>query len=118
MRPGDGVYALIDDPAFDDTADWRLKAYFRFFADLPDKVDSGVYLVPPETTIDELLTQVLTKKPTSATLKLTILPGWNKYDIDAYLTRSGLPGFLDRERELIELFSQKYSFLKGQDSLE
>lgn len=112
------MYALVDDPAFDEISDWRLKVYFRFLADLPDKVDSGVYALESETTIDELLMQVLTKKPTSATLKLTILPGWNKYDIDEYLARSGIPGLLDRERELIELFSQKYSFLRGQDSFE
>lgn len=118
IRPGAGAYSLIGQDAFSDVADWRLKAYFRFFADIPSKIDSGVYTLPDGTTVEKLLTQVLTKKPNSATLKLTILPGWNKYDIDAYLSAQGLPGLLDREAEFLDLFSKKYSFLVWQASLE
>lgn len=67
-----------------DVAEWRYRSYRKFFAS-SFELKSGTFEVPEDTTFSEALDRYL-KKPVHTDLTFMILPGWNRYDIDAYLT--------------------------------
>ena len=52
-------------------------------------LQAGSYHIPENTTIETLFSQVLSH-PLAKDLTITILPGWNIYDIDAYLAKNGI----------------------------
>lgn len=52
-------------------------------------LQAGTYHMDSEQTLDELFNQTLTH-PISKDITLTVLPGWNIFDIDAYLTKEGI----------------------------
>jgi hypothetical protein len=52
---------------------------------------------------------------------ITILPGWNLYDIDAYLSNKGIVPvgqFLDTVTENFSSYQKDFSFLQDVSSIE
>ena len=64
---------------------WKYKLWIRFFAPKPPNLQAGIYQVTKSITLEESFGSVL-KQPTSLDQTITILPGWNIYDIDATLS--------------------------------
>lgn len=62
---------------------WRYKLWIRFFANKPT-LQAGQYVVSSGTTLSDFFMKNL-KHPTYTDVTITIIPGWNIYDIDAYL---------------------------------
>ena len=71
--------------------------------------------------LEDVFAQVLVK-PEFTDLTITILPGWNTYDIDDYLYRKDIivnPGdFLLALRDNFTKYQHDYPFLEGTESLE
>lgn len=98
----------------------RYKLWLRYFAPSLPKLQSGTYKVSKSTTLSNVITGVLTK-PIYTDITITILPGWNMYDIDSYLSdKKILPtwAFLIAARDNFSSFEAKYSFLKWRMSME
>jgi UPF0755 protein len=100
-------------------SDTKYKLWTKFFA--PGvKLQAGTYKVTDDTTIDGLFRDILTK-PTYDDLTITILPGWNIYDIDAALSEKKIiktGDFLLALRDHFSDLQAKYPFLAGRTSLE
>jgi UPF0755 protein len=120
ISTGDTLYALpgkldLSDPP----AAWRWKAFVRL--EYPDyALSAGTYALRTDLTIRSLLDTVLSAPSASTDTALTVLPGWNVYDIDAAFARSGLAstGAVSApSSELMAALRAKYAFLAG-DSLE
>jgi len=60
------------------------KLWLKFFA-ADFVLLSGNYHIPADATLASVVRSTLTK-PTAEEKTITILPGWNIYDIDAYLS--------------------------------
>jgi cell division protein YceG involved in septum cleavage len=52
-------------------------------------LQAGTYSIEQDTTIEQLFSQVL-RNPISKDITITLLPGWNIWDIDAYLSKQGI----------------------------
>ncbi|MDD2487052.1 MAG: endolytic transglycosylase MltG [Candidatus Gracilibacteria bacterium] len=81
---------------------------------------AGSYSVDDTVTLYKLFDEVL-KKPDSKDMKVTILPGWNIFDIDAYLSDNGVikkGDLIAFSKNIKESYKKKYGFLKGADSIE
>ena len=95
------------------------KMYLKLYA--PDfSLQVGSYTIPENTTLAQALQTYLTK-PQAKEVSITILPGWNIYDIDAYLAQKGLiqAGELtEQDESLLVSFSASYSWLDGRKTLE
>lgn len=63
---------------------YRLYVKFHYSSVI---LQAGTYQINKVTTLDDLFKTTL-KNPTSKDLSVTILPGWNIFDIDAYLSKS------------------------------
>lgn len=61
------------------------KIYTRLFVK-NFTLQAGTYVMGNDATIASLFSQVL-RNPTSKDITITLLPGWNIWDMDAYLTR-------------------------------
>ena len=64
---------------------WRYSLWVRFFAPADITLLAGEYEAMRGTTIETFLTKTI-KTPVHTDITITILPGWNMYDIDAYLS--------------------------------
>lgn len=98
----------------------RYKLWLKFFADSLPKLQAGTYTVADGTTLEETLKDVLTK-PVHTDITITILPGWNMYDIDSYLSdKKIIPAgaFLLAARDNFSTFQEKYSFLEDRLGME
>lgn len=78
------------------------------------------YSINKDTNLDNLFQNIL-KNPDSKDIKITILPGWNIFDIDDYLAKN----WIIKEWELISSsenissdLTWKYSFLKNAKTFE
>ncbi len=83
-------------------------------------LQAGSYHIWENVTLDSLFSDIL-PKPLAKDLTITILPGWNIYDIDAYFTKSGLIKsweLVSFSKEETEKLSKKYTFLLNSKSLE
>lgn len=122
IPPWETLSTLIDNKPFKDkVAPWRYRYYLRFIADVPSVVKSWIYPVDKTATISEFITKTLSASKPIEAANITILPGWNIYDIDAYLTKRWYIASWDlisSQANLALLFSAKYPFLRGMDSLE
>ena len=98
----------------------RYKLWLRFFApDIP-ALQAWGYKVILSTPLTKVLTETLTK-PIYTDITITILPGWNMYDIDTYLSDKGiLPtwAFLLGARDSFSTLQSKYTFLRDRISIE
>lgn len=122
IAPGATLSTLIDKKPFQNkVSPWRYRYYLRFIADTPEIVKSWIYSVDKNITISEFITKTLVSSKPIEAANITILPGWNIYDVDAYLTRKWYIASWDlisSQSNLVTLFSSKYLFLRGADSLE
>lgn len=118
VHTGDTLYGLPERLGLQ-ISDWRWKAFVRMeYSDYALGV--GTYAVRAESTVRTVLDTVLSAPPSSDDASITILPGWNVYDIDAAFVRAGLASAGDiasPSAELMSALRAKYSFLVG-DSLE
>lgn len=64
------------------------KIYTRFFVKNLT-LQAGTYSIEKDTTLESLFSQVL-KNPSSKDITITLLPGWNIWDMDAYLAKQGI----------------------------
>lgn len=95
------------------------KLYTRFFVN-NFTLQAGTYSVPKGTTIATLFSQVL-KNPVSKDITITLLPGWNIWDIDAYLTKEGIIKaweFTTSAENISPTLQKKYPFLSQVTTLE
>jgi UPF0755 protein len=103
-----------------DIADWRYKFWLKYISTTTPKIQAGTYDVDKTTTLSEVFTSVLTK-PVITDLTITVLPGWNIYDIDDALANKKIiePGaLLLAARDHFGTLQDKYSFLKWRLTLE
>lgn len=103
-----------------DVADWRFKAYVRYFAPKLEKLQVGTYEIPERSTVRSVFETVL-PSPNVKDLTVTFLPGWTVFDIDAYLASLGLipEGSLKNlDPAVFAKLSDTYPFLKGRSTLE
>lgn len=95
------------------------KLYIRFFA--PEiKLQAWTYKINEETTLEKIFSTTL-QKPIYNDLTITILPGWNMYDIDNYLSEKRIleaGSFLIAARDHFFDLKKKYKFLEWKNSLE
>ncbi len=112
--------AVLSDKLGFGIASWRYRLWIRFFAPSTIVMQAGTY----ETTVPISIADFLTKtivKPLSVDQAITILPGWNSYDIDAYLAWKNIGGvgdFLDTARINFSTYQQDFPFLSGVTTLE
>lgn len=64
------------------------KVYTRFLVD-SFNLQAGTYSLKENTTLSLLFSDIL-KNPSSKDITITLLPGWNIWDMDAYLTKQGV----------------------------
>lgn len=101
-------------------ASWRYKLWVKYISPSVPKLQAGTYEVDKTTTLSEVFSSVLTK-PVVTDLTITILPGWNIYDIDDALANKKIiePGaLLLAARDHFTSLQSKYSFLSGKMTLE
>lgn len=101
-------------------ASWRYNLWVKYFA--PDDITlmAGEYEAVRGTTVETFFTETIAK-PVHTDITITILPGWNMYDIDEYLTEKNISKTGEFLRVASDRFSEyqtKYDFLIGVDSLE
>lgn len=95
------------------------KLWLKFLA--PEvKLQAWTYSIPVDSILSEVFSKTL-KKPDSLDQEITILPGWNIFDIDYYLSNK----WVIKSWELIELsdnlpseLKSNFSFLDNSTSLE
>lgn len=66
-------------------ASWRYNLWIKWFAPKVPNLQIGEYKVSNPVNLTEFFTTTL-NKPIHTDETITILPGWNVYDIDAYLS--------------------------------
>lgn len=93
---------------------WKYKLWLRFFAPKAPALQAGIYQVTKSVTLEEAFGTVFIH-PTSLDQTITILPGWNIYDIDATLSAKGIiktGAIVMAARDNFPDFQKKYSFLR------
>ncbi|MDP2104125.1 MAG: endolytic transglycosylase MltG [Candidatus Gracilibacteria bacterium] len=83
-------------------------------------LQAGTYHMDSEQTLDELFNQTLTH-PISKDITLTVLPGWNIFDIDAYLTKEGITkagDFTIASENISDDLRNTFSFIGDAKTLE
>ena len=124
-----GIYTLdkgttvnaLDSSLKLDIPEWKYKLWVKYFAPEIKNLQAGGYKVENTMELREVFTKVLVK-PVYTDLTITILPGWNSYDIDDYLYRKDIiqdPGdFLLALRDNFSKYQKDYSFLEWVPSIE
>lgn len=80
----------------------------------------GSYSVGENVTLNWLFDKILSN-PLAKDLTITILPGWNIYDIDAYLSHLGIISsgqFINASTSGFDILQKKYTFLSEAKNLE
>lgn len=98
---------------------WRYRLWVKFFAIKPT-LQAGQYVVASWTTLSDFFLKNL-KHPTYTDTTITIIPGWNIYDIDNYLASKGISKVGDVIATMnmnFSLYKKEYPFLKEKNSLE
>ncbi|MDD5197886.1 MAG: endolytic transglycosylase MltG [Candidatus Gracilibacteria bacterium] len=81
---------------------------------------AGTYSIEKDTTIKGLFDQVL-KNPISKDITITLLPGWNIWDMDAYLTKQGIiqaGDFTKSAENITDAMRKEFPFLGKVTTLE
>lgn len=104
-----------------DVASWKYKLWVKYLAPEIKNLQAGWYRVETPMELSDVFRTVL-EKPVYTDLTITILPGWNSYDIDDYLYRKDIienPGdFLLALRDNFFTYQKDYAFLEWVTSLE
>ena len=101
-------------------ASWRYSLWLKFFAPKLIVVNAGTYKTTEPISIQEFLTKTI-KKPIYVDQTITILPGWNIYDIDNYLSNKWIGSAgetIDTAQINFSKYKEDFSFLKNAPSLE
>ncbi len=101
-------------------ASWRYRLWTRFFAPSNIILSAGTYETTVPVTISDFLTKTI-KTPLYGDQTITILPGWNSYDIDAYLASKDIGkvgDFLETSRINFGEYQKDFPFLSSVNSLE
>ncbi len=100
---------------------WRYKLWVKYFAPKIVNLQAWGYRIEKESTLSTVFSTILTK-PLFTDLTITILPGWNSYDIDDYLSRKHIienPGdFLLTMHDHFPLYQKEYPFLRWVTNIE
>jgi cell division protein YceG involved in septum cleavage len=91
----------------------RYKIWLSLFAPKLPSLQAGEYSLSAPTSLTEFLTVTL-KKPVHSDITITVLPGWNMYDIDAYLASKNISKtgeFISAATINFRLYQEKYDFL-------
>ena len=90
---------------------FAFKVYIFLSGD-SDKLKAGVFAVPANSTIPEVV-DILVKGEETAN-KITVIPGWRLEEIARYLNSKGVSGdFLDSAK--VKNYESDFSFLQGLD---
>lgn len=98
----------------------RYKLWLKFFAPKLENLQIWEYRLENPISFRDFFSVTLTH-PTHTDQTITILPGWNMYDIDEYFFIKGiLPKweFLRVAIEELDEFKKDFSFLENRESLE
>lgn len=101
-------------------ADWRYSLWVRYFAPENITLMAWEYEAVRGTTVETFFTESIAS-PVHTDITITILPGWNMYDIDAYLVEKNIAKtgeFLRVASDRFAEYQTKYDWLTGVDSLE
>lgn len=100
---------------------WRYKLWVKYFAPKIVNLQAWGYRIEKESTLMSVFSTILAK-PLFTDLTITILPGWNSYDIDDYLYRKNIiqdPGdFILVLHDGFRDYQKDFPFLKGATSIE
>lgn len=83
-------------------------------------LQAGTYSINKDTDLRLLFAQIL-KNPTSKDITITLLPGWNIWDIDAYLTKQGITqsgDFTKSAENISDSMRKDFPFLGKATTLE
>ncbi len=111
---------VLNDKLGFDVASWRYRLWTRFLAPKNITLTAGTYQSQTGTTIYDFLNKTI-KTPLYLDQTITILPWWNSYDIDAYLSSKWIGwvwDFLDTSRINFAQYQIDFPFLKNISSLE
>ncbi len=101
--------------------EWKYRFWVKYFAPKIENLQAWWYAVESTMKLEDVFSKILVK-PVFTDLTITILPGWNSYDIDDYLYRKDIivnPGdFFFAMRDNFTKYQQVYSFLAWVTSLE
>lgn len=99
---------------------WRYSLWVKYWAPEDITLLAGEYEAARGTTVETFFTETLAK-PVHTDITITILPGWNMYDIDNYLVEKNISKtgeFLRVANDRFGEYQAKYDWLTGIDSLE
>ncbi len=97
----------------------RYKVWLRYFS-LNRQLEVGTYTVTSSVTLDTFIRETL-DAPAHTDLTITVLPGWNIYDMDTYFQeKKVLPIGVFMETTIADfpILQKKYPFLVWVSSLE
>lgn len=103
-----------------DIAAWRYRLWIKFFAPEVTNLQVWEYRINEPVTLRLFFSDSLSN-PVHTDQTITILPGWNIYDIDDYLARKELIAageFITETSMNLSTLAEEFSFLVGKDSLE
>ncbi len=95
------------------------KIYTRLFVK-NFTLQAGTYSIEKNTTLEWLFAGAL-KNPVSKDITITLLPGWNIWDIDIYLTKEGIiqaGDFTKTSENISDSLKKTYPFLSDVTTLE
>lgn len=101
-------------------APWRYTLWVKYFAPKDIVLNIWEYVAERWVTVSQFFTETIAT-PVHSDLTITILPGWNMYDIDAYLVEKNISKTGEFLRVAADRFSEyqaKYTWLEWVDSLE
>ena len=81
---------------------------------------AGTYSIKEDTTLELLFSEVL-KNPVSKDITITLLPGWNIWDMDSYLAKQGIiraGEFTKSAENISEALRKDFPFLGKATTLE
>lgn len=96
---------------------------YKFYTRFKQKdfvLQAGTYHMDSEQTLDELFSKTLTH-PVSKDITIRTLPGWNIFDIDAYLTKQGIiktGDFIKTSENISDDLRNTFSFIGTVKTLE
>lgn len=99
---------------------WRYNLWLKWFAPEVKNLQIGEYNTEDPIKLEDFFTNTLTK-PIHTDQTITILPGWNIYDIDDYLARKQIlkwGEFVSTVASDFSLYQKNFSFLVWKESLE
>lgn len=120
VASGETVATLNNSQKFG-ISDWRYRLYVKFFA--PEvTIKAGDYCTTEAMTLENFLKNGLKQTIVKDNeISITLLPGWNIWDFDAYFAEKGILNagdFTEAAKENLKKYQSDYQFLANATSLE